>query len=39
MHGDTGATQTLILDNVLPFSNESFTGNSVLLQGIELGAV
>ena len=36
---DTGATQTLILDSVLPFSNESFTGNSVLLQGIELGTV
>ena len=36
---DTGATQTLILDSVLPFSNESFTGSSVLLQGIELGTV
>ena len=36
---DTGATQMLILDSVLPFSNESFTGNSVLLQGIELGTV
>ena len=36
---NTGATQTLILDSVLPFSNESFTGNSVLLQGIELGTV
>ena len=36
---DTGATQTLILKSILPFSNESFTGNSVLLQGIELGTV
>ena len=36
---DTGATQTLILDSILPFSNESFTGKSVLLQGIELGTV
>ena len=32
---DAGATQTLILEGVLPFSNESFTGNSVLLQGIK----
>ena len=36
---DTGATQSFILDNVRPFSSESFTGNSVLLQGIELGTV
>ena len=27
------------MDSVLPFSSESFTGNSVLLQGIELGTV
>ena len=33
---DTGTTQTIILDSVLLFSSESFTGNSVLLQGIEL---
>ena len=36
---DTSAKQTLILNSVLPFSSESFTGNSVLLQGIELGTV
>ena len=36
---DTRATQTLILDSVFPFSSESFTGNSVLLQGLELGTV
>ena len=31
--------QSLMLDSVLPFSQESSTGISVLLQGIELGAV
>ena len=36
---DTGATQTLILDSVLSFSSESFTGSSILLQGIKLGTV
>ena len=36
---DTGATQILILDNVLPFSHESSTGASVLLQGVELGTI
>jgi len=36
---DTSATQTLILDNVLPFSQESSTGASVLLQGVELGTI
>ena len=36
---DSDATQILILDCVLPFLNGSFTGNSVLLQGIELGTV
>ena len=36
---DTGATQTLILENVLPFSSVSSCRDSVLLQGIELGTV
>ena len=36
---DTGATQTLILDSAFPFSSKSFTGNSVLLKGIELGTM
>jgi len=36
---DTGATQTLILDSVLPFSDNSSNGNSILLQGIELGTL
>jgi len=33
---DTGATQTLLLENVLPFSEKSFTGDSVLIRGIGL---
>ena len=36
---DTGASQSLILDGVLPFSSQSATGVTVLLQGVELGAV
>jgi len=36
---DTGATQTLLLENVLPFLEKSFTGNSVLIQGIGLGTM
>lgn len=36
---DTGAAQSLILDNVLPFSADSYTGSSVLVRGIELGCI
>ena len=36
---DTGATQSLILDSVLPFSDQSSTGVSVLLQGVEMGVI
>ena len=36
---DTGASQSLILADVLPFSADSATGASVLLQGVELGTV
>lgn len=36
---DTGAAQTLLLDSVLPFSEQTFTGRSVLLQGVELGVI
>ena len=36
---DTGATQTLTLESVLPFSSSLFAGNSVLIQGIELGTI
>ena len=35
---DTGATQSLTLASILPFSQKSTTGVSVLLQGVELGA-
>ena len=34
---DTGATQSLILEGVLPFSSQSDTALTVLLQGAELG--
>ena len=36
---DTGATQSLILDSILPFSDKSSTGISVLLQGVEMGVI
>ncbi|KAG7471871.1 hypothetical protein MATL_G00102630 [Megalops atlanticus] len=36
---DTGATQSFILEDVLPFSNETYCGVDVLVQGIELGTV
>ncbi|KAL2103146.1 hypothetical protein ACEWY4_000014 [Coilia grayii] len=36
---DTGASQSFILQDVLPFSDESFTGNSVLVRGFEMGFV
>ena len=36
---DTGASQSLILADVLPFSADSATGASVLLQGVELGTI
>ena len=36
---DTGATQSLLLKDVLPFSVDSATGESVLAQGIESGFV
>ena len=32
---DTGSTQTLILDTVLPFSEESSVGLSVLIEGVD----
>ena len=31
---DTGASQSLILTNALPFSVESYSGNNVLIQGV-----
>ena len=36
---DTGATQSLILDSVLSFSDQSSAGINVLLQGVEMGVI
>ena len=36
---DTGASQSLILQSVLPFSDSSSTGTSVLIRGVESGVV
>ena len=34
---DTGATQSLMLDSVLPITENSFTGANVLISGTEMG--
>ena len=34
---DTGATQSLMLDSVLPLTEISFTGANVLISGVEMG--
>ena len=34
---DTGATQSLMLDSVLPLTENSFTGTNVLILGVEIG--
>ena len=36
---DTGATKSLMLDNVLPLTVNSFTGANVLISGVEMGVV
>ncbi len=36
---DTGAMQSLILEEMLPFSPESYTGSDVLIRGCEMGCV
>ena len=36
---DTGATQSILLENVLPISKDSDTGAKVLISGVELGTV
>ena len=36
---DTGATQSLMLDGVLPFTENSFTGTNVLILGVEIGVL
>ena len=32
-------SQSLILEGVLPLSDKSYTGNAVLIQGVELGVI
>ena len=36
---DTGATQSLLVEGILPLSEDTATGNQVLIQGVELGIV
>ena len=36
---DTGATQSLMLDSVLPLTENSFTGANVLTSGVEMGVL
>ena len=36
---DTGATQSLMLDSVLPLTENSFTGANVLILGVEIGVL
>lgn len=36
---DTGASQTLLLERALKLSESTFTGDFVLLQGVELGVI
>ena len=36
---DTGASQSLILADILPFSGKTSSGTSVLIQGVECGTV
>ena len=36
---DIGATQSLMLDSVLPLTEKSFTGANVLISGVEMGVL
>ena len=36
---DTGATQSIMLDSVLPLTENSFTGANVLISGVETGVL
>ena len=36
---NTGATQSLMLDSVLPFTENSLTGANVLISGVEMGVL
>ena len=36
---DTGATQSLLVEGILPLSKETATGTQVLIQGVKLGII
>ena len=36
---DTGASQSLLLEGILPLSSDTFTGNKVLVRGVEMGEI
>lgn len=36
---DTGSAESFVLQSVLPFSNDSYTGNNVLIRGIGLNVI
>ena len=36
---DTGGTQSLMLDSVLPLTENNFTGANVLTSGVEMGVL
>ena len=36
---DTGVSQSILLEGVLPLSESTYTGSNVLLQGVELGVL
>ena len=36
---DTGTSQSLILEGILPLSDQSYTSNNVLIQGVGLGVI
>ena len=36
---DTGASQSLLLEGILPLSESTYTGRNILLRGVELGSI
>ena len=36
---DTGASQSLIMADILPFSKKTYSGTSVLIHGVECGFI
>ena len=36
---DTGASQSLLLEGVVPLSDQSYTGSNVLIQGVGFGVI